>query len=79
MMIKCLGTSGNFKASVEVMMRSLSKVMKGKLAGLDPVAIMAYLVSMVSEVPSAWVTAICVASTKEPTPCKTVILFLSMR
>ena len=79
MMIKCLGTSFNFKASVEVMIRSLSIVIKGNEEGFEPVAMIIFLASKVSEVPSAFATATCVASTKEPKPSKTVTLFLSIK
>jgi hypothetical protein len=43
MMIRCLGISVSFKASVEVMMRSLSTLTKGSLVGLLPVAMIVYL------------------------------------
>ena len=56
-MTKCLGTSGNFNASVEVIILSLSNVIKGKLDGFEPVAIMIFFASMVSDVPSALATA----------------------
>jgi hypothetical protein len=44
-MTKCLGTSGNFNASVEVIILSLSNVIKGKLDGFEPVAIMIFFAS----------------------------------
>ena len=77
--IKCLGTSGNFKASVDVMILSLSNLIKGKEDGFEPVAIIIFLPSITSEVPSALVTLILVLLSKEPNPSKTVILFLSIR
>jgi hypothetical protein len=51
------------------MILSLSIVIKGKLEGLEPVAIMMFFASTVSDVPSAF-TATCVASTKEPNPSR---------
>ncbi|MNW15383.1 hypothetical protein D3C71_2138680 [compost metagenome] len=53
--------------------------MNGKEDGFEPVAITVYFASIVSDVPSAFATAMCVASTKEPKPLKTVILFLSIK
>ncbi len=50
--IKCLGTSFNFKASVEVMIRSLSIFIKGRLAGFEPVATMIFIPSITSDEPS---------------------------
>ena len=47
-MIKCLGISFNFNASVEVIIRSLSTLAKGKVVGLLPVAIILYLASISS-------------------------------
>jgi hypothetical protein len=44
-----------FKASVEVIIRSLSILIKGKLDGFEPVAIMVFLASIVSEEPSGLV------------------------
>ena len=38
MIIKCLGTSRRLSASVEVITRCLSKVIKGSAEGLEPVA-----------------------------------------
>ena len=43
----CLGISFNFNASVEVIILSLSTLIKGKLPGLDPVAIIMFLASIV--------------------------------
>ncbi|MNE16945.1 hypothetical protein D3C80_1099070 [compost metagenome] len=61
------------------MILSLSILMKGKEDGLDPVAIIIFLASIVSELPSAFAIATWVASTKDPNPLKTVTLFLSIK
>ena len=68
MMIKCFGISGNFKASVEVIILSLSNLIKGKVEGFEPVAIIMVAPSIVSDEPSAFAIATWVASTKEPNP-----------
>ena len=60
-------------------MRSLSKEIKGKLAGFEPVAMIILVPSIVSSEPSFFVIFTCVASTKDPIPSKTSILFLSIR
>jgi hypothetical protein len=49
MTIICLGISFSFKASVEVITRSLSTLTKGKVEGLEPVAIMVFFASIVCE------------------------------
>ena len=77
--IRCLGTSFSLRASVEVITRSLSRVIKGKEAGLEPVAIIVYLASISCSVASAAVIFIWVGDTKEPTPVKTSTLFLSIK
>ena len=77
--IKCFGTSGNFKASVEVIILSLSNLIKGKVAGFEPVAIIMLVPSITSEEPSFLAIFTCVLSTKEPKPSKTSILFLSIK
>ena len=77
--MRCSGTSFSWRASVEVIIRSLSTVIKGKEAGLEPVAIMVYLASMVSALPLLGVILICVGDTKLPTPVKTSTLFFSIR
>ena len=79
MTTKCFGISFKFKASVEVIILSLSKVMKGKLLGLEPVAIMVYLDSILSDEPSFLEILILVADSKLPKPSKTVTLFLSIK
>ena len=53
--------------------------MNGKEDGFEPVAIIIFFASSVSEVPSAFSTATWVASINEPFPSKTVILFLSIK
>ncbi len=58
MITKCFGTSFKARASVEVMILSLSILINGKEDGFDPVAITVYFASIVSEVPSALATAI---------------------
>ena len=58
MTTRCLGTSFKLRASVEVMILSLSNVINGKLDGLEPVAIIVYFESMISEEPSFFVTLI---------------------
>ena len=75
--IMCLGISFSSKASVEVITRSLSKVIKGNEPGFDPVAIMVFLASMVVSLSPS--ILMWVASTKLPKPLKTVILFFSIR
>ncbi len=67
MMIKCLGTSVISKASVLVMIRFLSILIKGNVAGLDPVAITKFLPLMVTVSFSPATDKVC-ASTKLPTP-----------
>jgi len=62
-----LGISVRESASVEVMMRFLSGTMLGKKLGLDPVAIITFLV-LISFVPSADEILIVDAFTKDPTP-----------
>ena len=54
-------------------------MIKGKLEGFEPVAIMMFLDSIISDEPSFLVTLTEVALSKEPTPSKTVILFLSIK
>ena len=61
------------------MILSLSSLIKGKLEGLEPVAIIIFFDSMISEEPSALVTFTEVALSNEPTPLKTVMLFLSIK
>ena len=61
------------------MILSLSNLINGKVDGFEPVAIMIFFASIVSDLPSALVTATWVASTNEPNPSKTVILFLSIK
>ena len=61
------------------MILSLSILIKGRLDGFEPVAIMIFFPSKVSVELSAFVTKTWVASTKEPKPSKTVILFLSIK
>ena len=58
-------------------MRSLSKSINGKLPGVEPVAIIVFFASMVCA--SSPVILICVASSNEPKPRNTVILFLSIK
>lgn len=65
---RCLGISLRFKASVEVITLSLSTGAKGKLTGLEPVAIIKYLDSNSSLLPSSFLTASRVADIKVPTP-----------
>jgi hypothetical protein len=57
---KCFGTSLSFNY---IIILSLSIFYEGKEEGFEPVAIMIFLASMVSEVPSR--TTTCVASTNE--------------
>ena len=76
---KCFGISGSFKASVEVIILSLSNSIKGKEAGLDPVAIIMLVPSIVSSDPSFFEIFTWVVSTKDPIPSKTSILFLSIK
>ena len=52
---RCFGISFSFNASVEVITLSLSKVINGKLAGFEPVAMITFLVSISSEEPSSLV------------------------
>ena len=61
------------------MIRSLSIVIKGKDDGLEPVAIIVFLAEICSTEPSCFVTLIVVAFSKDQTPSKTVILFLSIK
>ena len=61
------------------MILSLSNLINGKLDGLEPVAIMIFFDSMISEEPSAFVTFTEVALSNEPNPLKTVMLFLSIK
>ena len=77
--IRCLGTSLSLRASVEVITRSLSSLIKGKVAGLEPVAMIAYFVVIVSEVPSEAVIFSSVGDSKLPTPVKTSTLFFSIK
>ena len=44
---KCFGISLSFNASVEVITLSLSKEIKGRVPGLEPVAIILFLASMI--------------------------------
>ena len=52
---------------------------EGNDAGFEPVAIMKFLASICSTVPSALVTSSLFAVANEPKPLKTVILFLSIK
>lgn len=73
--IRCLGISCKLRASVEVMIRFLSIGKNGKAVGLEPVAIITFLVVNCSVVPSAFVTLMVFLSINEPTPSKVSTLF----
>ena len=64
--IMCFGISLSFKASVDVMIRSLSSFINGKFDGLLPVAIIVFFASI--SLVSSPETVICVASLKLPKP-----------
>lgn len=69
--IRCFGSSRSASASVLVMMRSLSRVMKGRVLGLEPVAMIMFLaVNCCPSPPPPSLGATCtvVASTNEATP-----------
>ena len=72
------GISFNFNASVEVIILFLSILMNGKFAGLEPVAITAYLKFIFSELTSFEISNVFL-SIKEPRPLKTFILFFSIK
>ena len=73
---RCFGISFNDKASVEVRTLFLSKLIKGRDAGLDPVA-MTHLSKLIFSPVSLII--IDDESIKDPNPLKTVILFLSIK
>ena len=73
------GRAGNSNASVEVMTRSPSSWMKGRLAGSLPVAIRMRSALICSVSPPSFLTSRVWASTKEPNPLRTVMPFFSIR
>ena len=74
-----LGNFGRLNASVLVMMRFLSTSMKGNVLGLDPVATMTCLAPMCVALPLSGVTSMVWASTNEPTPWCTSMLFFFIK
>ena len=65
-MTKFFGISFKLRASVEVMILFLSGSIPGKKLGLEPVAIITFLVSIFEDLlPSIWIF---VASINEPVP-----------
>ena len=77
--IKCFGTSVIFKASVDVIIRFLSTGIKGKIVGLEPVAMMMCFPDKISELPSSLFTFTVLAESKEPKPWKVLILFFFIK
>ena len=77
MTIRCLGISRRLKASVEVITRSLSIEIKGKVEGLEPVAI----IKLVAERVSLSVPCTCssVGERNEAFPWNTSTLFFFIR
>ena len=61
------------------MIRSLSTGIKGKIVGLEPVAMIIFLAEITSEEPSSFVTFTVLAESNEPKPWKVVILFFFIK
>ena len=74
-----LGSLGKLKASVLVITRFLSMSKNGRVLGLDPVAMMTWPAPMCVASPLAGVTATVWASTNDPTPWWTSMLFFFIR
>ena len=77
MTIRCLGISRRLKASVEVITRSLSIVIKGKAEGLEPVAMIKFFAESVSL--SAPCTCSSTGETNDAFPWNTSTLFFFIR
>ena len=77
--------TGEVKVNLEKMIARKQAVVDQTSGGINylmdknKVTVFNGLASIVSELPSAFVMATCVASTKEPKPLKTVTLFLSIK
>ena len=76
---KCLGTSLSSKASVLVMILFLSSLMKGSMLGLEPEAMITYLLFKSVALPLTGVTVTVFLSLKDPTPVCTSILFFFIK
>ena len=74
-----LGNLGKLNASVLVMMRFLSTSMKGNVLGFEPVATMTCFAPIWVASPLSGVTAMVWASTNDPTPWCTSMLFFFIK